>query len=752
MELGNPLKGIEDALGKVKKKIISAIGSKVDAVGDLVNSIPTAISNLINDIETKTQSIIDSVTSTLGNEYDKIRSTYEESISNVVGKIKDQADAITTGANNLKRAITNGIDSIVQKIEGLGTKVKDAVTNALSSLGTSIGNTVTGLSNAISGKLKSLESGVSFAISDSISKVEKSLHDVIERILRFLQELEKKAEKGIAELRVQWEKVKKYLQTEWKNEAIDVSEEKWKVLKNLAYGRYTNLDAAIDAIRKTPEKAGPFSIPTLFIWWGLAITVLGPQLMDVGLLNTKTLMMKELRPTQLPAENAVQAYFHEAIPFEMVQDNLARQGYSDDKINAIVESQRPLLSPGDAQEAFLRGYITEKEHDNVLRQYGYREGQIKLIKQLYQVIPGISDIITMAVKEAFTPDIAKKFGQYEGFPKEFGEWAEKQGLSKEWAERYWAAHWQLPGARDGFEMYHRRIIDHDELKMLLRALDVMPFWRERLIELAYEPYDRVDIRRMYHAGVLTEDEVYNAYLDLGYNPDRAKHLTEFTVKTYAVQDKTTLDNFRELTRSIIIKAYQENVIDADETKKRLIQIKYSPDDADFLIKMADSQRELQNASTDKIPLLSHTVNLVIDGYKRGLYNEDETRALLQKLGKKDEEINWYLAFSKYEVLSDLKKLQIDTIHENYIQRNWDKTKAESELGKLNLTGLEQEKLFNRWNIEKEARVKKPSEAQFRAMLYAGIITPDEYFDEIKGLGYPDKYAKNLTKLALLKRK
>ncbi|GAH07016.1 unnamed protein product, partial [marine sediment metagenome] len=74
---------------------------------------------------------------------------------------------------------------------------------------------------------------------------------------------------------------------------------------------------------------------------------------------------------------------------------------------------------------------------------------------------------------------------YEDYPKPLETWAAKKGLSKEWSQRYWAAHWSLPSASQGFEMLHRGIINQSDLNMLLRALDVMPFWREKLTGIAY---------------------------------------------------------------------------------------------------------------------------------------------------------------------------------------------------------------------------------------------------------------------------
>lgn len=165
-----------------------------------------------------------------------------------------------------------------------------------------------------------------------------------------------------------------------------------------------------------------------------------------------------------------------------------------------------------------------------LRKIGIHPDYFNLHKELAYPIPPVADIITMAVREAFTPEIAARFGQYEGLPAEYVEWAKKKGLSEEWATRYWASHWTLPSAQQGFEMLHRGIIDRDDLTLLLRALDIMPFWRERLIQMSYRPLTRVDVRRMYNLDILDPEAVRKAYKDLGYDDTNAEYMTRFTVR------------------------------------------------------------------------------------------------------------------------------------------------------------------------------------------------------------------------------
>ena len=197
-----------------------------------------------------------------------------------------------------------------------------------------------------------------------------------------------------------------------------------------------------------------------------------------------------------------------------------------------------------------------------LRKIGIHKDYFDVYNTLAYQIPPVADIITMAVREAFTPSIAERFGQYEDFPPEFERYAAMKGLDSEWAKRYWAAHWALPSAQQGFEMLHRGVIGEDELDLLLRAQDVMPFWRDKLTAIAYRPLTRVDVRRMYREGVLDEAEVVSAYLDAGYSEENAERMALFTVR----QTLTTLSKF---SSGDIVKAFTNRMISRSEAMSLL---------------------------------------------------------------------------------------------------------------------------------------------------------------------------------------
>lgn len=255
--------------------------------------------------------------------------------------------------------------------------------------------------------------------------------------------------------------------------------------------------------------------------------------------------------------------------------------------------------------------------DTELRRIGIHSNYNGLYKELAYQIPPVADIITMAVREAFTPEIAARFGQYQDLPPDFVEWVGKKGLSKEWAERYWAAHWSLPSPQQGFEMLHRGVIGFDDLNMLMRALDIMPFWRDKLTQIAYRPLSRVDVRRMFALGVLDVAGIRKAYTDIGYNEYNANLMTQFTIEY-------TKGTPKKLSTADIISAYKKHLIGSGTLRTQLAQAGIDSDDIEPIIRTAQQRREWSDRE-DNIGTVEYL-------YKQGRYTEDKTMDELRILG------------------------------------------------------------------------------------------------------------------------
>ncbi len=408
----------------------------------------------------------------------------------------------------------------------------------------------------------------------------------------------------------------------------------------------------------------------LFAKLAFGIGVIGSFISSYGsALNMKLQQdtLANARPNIPDQASLLQGYYKGTMASPDVRDRFHKWGFNDSDIDALIATHRPPLAPEFYIQHWLRFGTNPLALAAQLGAIGYNEQDIEILKRLAFYIPPPQDLIHMAVREAFTPEIAEQFGQYEQFPPAFAEWAEKIGISEEWAKAYWAAHWELPSVQMGFEMLHRRIIDADMLDKLLRAADVMPFWREKLTQISYNPYTRVDIRRMYGAKVLTAEQVYDAYLDIGYDDAHARKLQEFTIRSQKVEDK-------ELSKAEILKAYRQRVFSESETRTALTELGYDEQEVGYYMAIeasafAEEQEKL-------------AVDLLETQFKAGQIDITGLRDGLGRLGLPANQIN--LIVAKAELQGTAKTLQPtkEDIIRWYKQEQIDSGEAESYLSAM----------------------------------------------------------------------
>lgn len=327
-------------------------------------------------------------------------------------------------------------------------------------------------------------------------------------------------------------------------------------------------------------------------------------------------------------------------------NHLSDGGWSE----ALEEAWKTLLSPlleiGDIGRLFVREAMSEAAFDTELTKRGYKADEAAKIKTLLHVIPPLTDIIRMAVREAFTPEIVQRFQLHAELPGEMVSWAKKQGLSIEWAKAYWAAHWELPPLRMGFEMLHRGAIGQGEMEMLIKAHDISPFWRDKLIEISYSPYTRVDVRRMFAVGTIGRPEVKRTYLDLGYNEERAENLTDFTVALANAAE-------RDLTKSEVLYGFEVGFFDPGETDDLLIALGYDQNEADYY------KARVQYKLYQKV--VKETVKFIGQQYIANQIDQNEVYAQLGALNLPAEQMNRYIREWDLKKMAKTKRLTAERL-------------------------------------------------------------------------------------------
>jgi len=400
----------------------------------------------------------------------------------------------------------------------------------------------------------------------------------------------------------------------------------------------------------------------------------------------------------LPPANLINLRYRGHVDASVYFDEMAEQGINHDRAENLYRGSELLLNGYEIVALWRRGVIDEADRDTQLTELGFTTDRINLLTHATAQIPSALDVISFAVREVYSPDIVAAFGQMEGV-EEVLDVAEDDitatGMTRETFKKYWAAHWQLPSMRQAYEMLHRDVVDADTVDQLMVALDIMPFWRDKLRAISYAPYTRVDVRRMHKLGVIDEAGLVRAYMDLGYDDDRAKGLAEFTVlynqapeATEQTEEDVEKKKEKEATRGAVMKAYQTNIITETETREHLAALEY-----------------------------------------------------------KENAIELYLANAAFSVEEDVLDDRLKIVHEAFVRRIYDYTSTVAKLGELNLPGAQVETLMERWTIEKDAKTSRPSKAELFKMHAAKVITTEILKTELEGHGYTDKYINWYLKFA-----
>jgi hypothetical protein len=281
-----------------------------------------------------------------------------------------------------------------------------------------------------------------------------------------------------------------------------------------------------------------------------------------------------------------------------------------------------------AMDAFRRDQPLESIRDELDRR-GFLTPDIDKLLNVAKPIPGPGDLISMAVREAWDDGVAARYGYDADFPAPFAEWMKKQGFDEEWAHRWWRAHWELPGPTMGAEMLHRTSMTEADYATLLRIADYPQQWRQWMTEIAYAPYTRVDIRRMFQVGVLkTYQELVRAYKDIGYKDDKAQKLADFTVLEYGETEK-------EATKSEVLSAYQIGRLSQAEARGYLAEMMYPA----WLIDAFIARVDLTKANA----LAKQQIDYAKTLYVNGQFSKSDVYTVLNKVPLTAAEVEMYLA-------------------------------------------------------------------------------------------------------------
>jgi len=634
---------VSQGFGDVTGGVETAVVNVDTAITDMVNSVSTAISDKVVSIEDSYTTLSDIFLGGVTSQINSSTDLYNGLSGLLTEQLASNINSATRVSDSIEKNTTSFIDNIV---DGIGTTVKD-----LTSVSALLPSSITSLGESIftSGKEN---------VADPITLLSTNLPEAIADII--------------------------------KATTSDESNDFTGSLKQLAKGDGNVQGMISDYLdRIFPDTGINPTIRTLMFAVATPL-ILTSMLSGVSNVHAQQIMHEYSfsNPSQLlsPAD-LVDALRKGNIDNNKFTDDLKRLGHYSDDIQILEKLGRTLIDPTTSIDMWLREIFTDEQLTESLKGAGYNPTDIEALKKHSQYIPNINDLILMAVRDVFSPGTVQEFGLLDDFPPQLMEHAGRVGLTREVAEFFWGAHWGLPSPQMGFEMFHRDIISEEQLKVLMKALDIAPGWREHIIALSYSPLTRVDVRRMHKLGVLNDDGVVRAYLDLGYSPEDAEKLKDFTVEYNTDAPADDEQELTLLTRSTVMNMYKDKILNREEATEHLRLLNYSDNAVELYLFNADTDEQLKERKQQ--------TQIIIDKYKNNALSFNEAEDAIYRIGL---------------------------------------STPETEIALNKIVGVA------------ESRITIPSKEDLAKFVKKGIIKDDEYIANMQAHGFSNVWAKRYLKL------
>jgi len=315
-----------------------------------------------------------------------------------------------------------------------------------------------------------------------------------------------------------------------------------------------------------------------------------------------------LVPNQRPGPQDVIVYRRRGmIDEEKYYAIMKLYGYQEYRAEELYVASRRVVDAGELITLLRRGEIDEGVFASLMSEVGFEEREREILLKATMFYPSAQDLIVWQAREVFEPDSVEKYGLDDELDLIQREAFYKAGIDDEQIRNYWIAHWQHPGWTVVREMLHRTDLTEADVHEWFRLVEIPPYWREKYTEIMYQPYSRVDVRRMYAAGILDYDEVVEAYRELGYKEDKARNLADFAVST-------TLPAERDLTRAQIEKGFEEGILDRVGAMELLQDMGYDELEADYILTLKEVKMD------DEVE--GHKIDVLMDLYKVGALDQE----------------------------------------------------------------------------------------------------------------------------------
>ena len=241
------------------------------------------------------------------------------------------------------------------------------------------------------------------------------------------------------------------------------------------------------------------------------------------------------------------------------------------------KTRKAIISPEDAIRMKFKGILKDEECSEILSRHGFTDTDMEKLNEDYLFIPSPADTISWLAREVFEPEMITKWKLDAGFENvKERDYFYKQGLTDEMIRNFWIAHWEHLDYYRIKTLVNRGKLNKEDIKEWCSLQEIAPVWSDEMWELMWEDLTRVDVRRIYNLGLKDEAWLREKLQRVGYKEENLEDMVTF-YKSFR------LEEYRKLSQSIIIKGVKKEIISPEEGLERLVELGYSPEDAEFIL-------------------------------------------------------------------------------------------------------------------------------------------------------------------------
>jgi len=379
----------------------------------------------------------------------------------------------------------------------------------------------------------------------------------------------------------------------------------------------------------------------------------------------------------LPDAKLLLDYYHQhKVTLEELESRMRDHGIPPEETHKLVDAANLRFPTDIVAQLWLRDPATYAKFWGEAGELGIDVEHLLALKELAYRVPGSGDVIRYMVKEVYNPSVYKEFGQDQEFPGGAADFianpltdANAAGVKREHLLKEWIAHWVLPSSGQGYELLHRDEITDEQLDKLLKALDIMPFWRDKLKAISWEVPNRVELRLLARYGLVDKPFLIDALKKAGLHEDYRDILADLMLAQGLMTD--------------LSKRYTNKWINSDELRAELVAAGLSEQIRDRMFTWITKNNAGDRTRVEK----DLTAAEIVKGVKKGYLSWGEGVDQLIALGYDEAEADFKLAIdvevTPAEAAPDI-PVRIDTIRRKRRQRLIDRAAEISELLALNL--------------------------------------------------------------------